>query len=96
MNFSCLYSQLRTNYIPTEEEVLHIKTSKLEAVERELERIEALFIDLSIQRKNLRAEIDRYRTLISPARRLLLDILQEIFIYTAHNALMDPVSEGEF
>ena len=49
MDFSYLSSQLGTNYIPTEEEVLHIKTSKLEAVEKELERIEALFTDLSIQ-----------------------------------------------
>ena len=35
--FYYLSSQLGTNYIPPEEEVLHIKTSKLEAIERELE-----------------------------------------------------------
>jgi hypothetical protein len=62
MDFSYLSSHLRPNYMPTEEEVLSIKTSNLEAVERELERIEALFIDLSIQSKNLRgAQIDGYR-----------------------------------
>jgi len=64
MDLSYLSSQLGTNYIPTEEEVLHVKTSKLEAVERELKEFEALFIG-----KNLCTEIDGYRALISPARR---------------------------
>jgi hypothetical protein len=62
-------------------------------LERELEKIEALFADLSIQRKDLLAEIDGYRALISPARRLPPDILREIFVHTlptAHNALIDP------
>jgi len=40
-DFPYLSSQLGTNYIPTEEEVLHIEILKLEVVERELERIEA-------------------------------------------------------
>ncbi|KIM36437.1 hypothetical protein M413DRAFT_78173, partial [Hebeloma cylindrosporum] len=97
---SHLSSQLGTNYVPTEAEVLHIKafiipepSARLEAVEKELEHIEALFTDLSAQRKNLRAEINGYRALISPARRVPPDVLQEIFIHTlptTHNALIDP------
>jgi len=96
---SYLPSQIGTNYIPNEEEILYIKTSllpgpasKLKAVEVELNRITALYNDLSTQRQDLCAEIDGYRALISPARRLPVDILQEIFIHTlptAHNALIN-------
>ena len=97
---SDLTSQIGTNYIPTEEELDDIKNSilpkpisKLADLEREIDRIQETYLSLMNQRQALLAEIEGYHSLISPARRLPIDILQEIFLHTLptpHNALMDP------
>jgi len=97
---SDLTSQIGTNYIPSEEELDHIKNSilpkpisKLADLEREIDRIQETYSSLMEQRQALLAEIEGYHNLISPARRLPIDILQEIFLHTLptpHNALMDP------
>ena len=97
---SDLTSQIATNYIPSEEELDHIKNfvlpnpiSKLAHLEREIDRIKETYSSLAEQRQVLLAEIEGYQSLISPARRLPIDIFQEIFLHTlpeTHNALMDP------
>jgi hypothetical protein len=99
MAFSNLISQIGTNYIPGEEELDHIKnsvlpepTAKLTDLEIEINRVEEIYSSLTEQRQVLLAEIEGYHNLISPARRLPIDILQEIFLHTlptTHNALMD-------
>ena len=97
---SDLTSQIATNYIPSEAELDHIKNfilpkpiANLGDLEREINRIQETYSSLMEQRQVLLAEIEGYRSLISPARRLPIDILEEIFIHTlptTHNALMDP------
>src|SRR6266567_1824349 len=92
--------KIETNYVPTEEEVAHIKdfilpapTAKLAELDIEIARVQELYSSLREQRQDLLTEIEGYQSLISPARRLPVDILQEIFIHTlptTHNALMDP------
>ena len=99
MAFSNLTWQIGTNYIPSEEELDHIKnsilpepTAKLAVLEIEITRIQEIYSKLMEQRQALLTEIEGYHNLISPARRLPTDILQEIFLHTlptTHNALMD-------
>ncbi|KIM35524.1 hypothetical protein M413DRAFT_348408 [Hebeloma cylindrosporum] len=100
MGFPNLPSQIGTNYIPSDEEVHHIKnsilpvpTAKLADLDIEINRIQEVLSNLMEQRQSLSTEIEGYRSLISPARRLPIDILQEIFLHTlptAHNAVIDP------
>ncbi|KIM43913.1 hypothetical protein M413DRAFT_371174 [Hebeloma cylindrosporum] len=100
MAFRNLTSQIGTNYIPSEEELDHIKnsllpapTEKLASLEIEINRVHKLYSSLLEQRQALLDEIEGYRSLISPARRLPVDVLQEVFLHTLptrHNALMDP------
>jgi hypothetical protein len=100
MAFSNLTSHIGTNYIPSEEELDHIKnsilpepTAKLADLEVEINRVQEIYSSLMGKRQVLLAEIEGYHNLISPARRLPTDILQEIFFHTlptTHNALMDP------
>ncbi|KAF9447525.1 hypothetical protein P691DRAFT_649108, partial [Macrolepiota fuliginosa MF-IS2] len=60
-------------------------------IDREIDRLQDRFGTLSLEQGKLRASIEAYRSLISPARRLLPEILQEIFFHclpTAHNTTM--------
>ncbi|KAJ7665889.1 hypothetical protein DFH06DRAFT_1385592 [Mycena polygramma] len=72
-------ARLGSNYCPTDEEVLEIQdllvvpTLRLEHLNREIAKL----VD---ERNNLGTYVAAYKALISPARRLPLDILQEIFI----------------
>ncbi|KAJ7669664.1 hypothetical protein B0H17DRAFT_989717, partial [Mycena rosella] len=70
---------LNTNYAPSDSEVkkiqVHLVPHSLEAA-----RLEALIRDLSDQREKTLAYIDAHQALISPARRLPRDIVQEIFL----------------
>ena len=102
MAFSNLTSQIGTNYIPNEEELDHIKisqailpepTARLANLEIEITHIEKIYTSLVEQCEALLTEIEGYHNLISPVRRLPIDILQEIFHHTlptTHNTLIDP------
>jgi len=70
-----LASQIGTNYIPSEEDIAHIKnsilpapTTKLAELEVEISRVQELYSRLTEQRQELLNEIDGYHNLISPAR----------------------------
>ncbi|KIM43886.1 hypothetical protein M413DRAFT_25406 [Hebeloma cylindrosporum] len=99
MAFRDLTSQIGTNYIPSEEELGYIKdsilpapTEKLASLEIEIYRIHEIYSSLLEQRQALLDEIEGYRSLISPARRLPVDVLQEVFLHTLptdYNAVMD-------
>ncbi|KAJ7689574.1 hypothetical protein B0H17DRAFT_1011977 [Mycena rosella] len=79
-------SKLGTNYCPRDEEVAEIQTLLAEPTLR-LQHLDAEIADLQMaldklieQRVELSDYVDAHRDLISPARRLPLDIIQEIFI----------------
>ncbi|EDR15537.1 uncharacterized protein LACBIDRAFT_302023 [Laccaria bicolor S238N-H82] len=88
---------LHTNYSPSASEILDIKNLLTEPLERlstldsEIERLESIICALYDQRSALSEEIEAHRALISPFRRLPLDIMEEIFTHclpTHHNAVM--------
>ncbi|KAJ7140685.1 hypothetical protein C8R44DRAFT_537561, partial [Mycena epipterygia] len=59
----------------------------------ELTRLESLISDLSAQRDQLKDYIDSHRALTSPARRVPLNIVQDIFLAclpTHRNSDMSP------
>ncbi|KAF8194558.1 hypothetical protein BJ912DRAFT_176274 [Pholiota molesta] len=77
---------VNTNYIPTDEEVLQIQAflakplRKLGVLEDGISAAELHVHNLRREREDLLQQIDKYRTLISPVRRLPPDVLREIFI----------------
>ncbi|KAJ7810029.1 hypothetical protein B0H14DRAFT_3758419 [Mycena olivaceomarginata] len=78
--------QLGTNYCPKDEEVLEIKSHLVEPTQR-LRRLDEMIADLQKtidklveERDGLGIYVDAHKALISPARRLPLDIVQEIFV----------------
>ncbi|KAJ7090769.1 hypothetical protein B0H15DRAFT_778727 [Mycena belliarum] len=80
-----------TNYCPTHEETHSIRALLVPHVD-EVARLESLIRDLSAQRDQLKEHIGLHEALISPARRLPHDIIQEIFLAclpTRRNATMD-------
>ncbi|KAJ7762500.1 hypothetical protein B0H16DRAFT_1529037 [Mycena metata] len=79
-------SKLGTNYCPTDDEVVEIRDLLVEPLTH-LKRLEARIADLQKTIDELAEErvavstyVDAHRALISPVRRLPLDILQEIFV----------------
>ncbi|KAJ7796603.1 hypothetical protein B0H14DRAFT_3887489 [Mycena olivaceomarginata] len=79
-------AQLGTNYCPKDEEVLEIKSHLVEPTQR-LRRLDEMIADLQKtidklveERDGLGIYVDAHKALISPARRLPLDIVQEIFV----------------
>ncbi|KAJ7937449.1 hypothetical protein B0H13DRAFT_2418564, partial [Mycena leptocephala] len=71
--------QLGTNYCPTDEEVLEIQDLLVQPTLR-LKRLDDEIADLQKARESLGTYVAAHRALISPVRRLPLDIVQEIFI----------------
>ncbi|KAF8172440.1 hypothetical protein BJ912DRAFT_1148157 [Pholiota molesta] len=77
---------VNTNYIPTDEEVLRIQAflaeplRKLGVLEDGISAAELHVRNLRQEREDLLQQIDKYRTLTSPVRRLPPDVLREIFI----------------
>lgn len=64
---------------------------KIGALDGEISHLQNRLATLSLERRKLSAFIKGHRSLLSPARRLLPEILQEIFHHclpTAHNAVM--------
>ncbi|KAJ7618104.1 hypothetical protein DFH06DRAFT_1144938 [Mycena polygramma] len=85
------YAQyLRTNYVPSEAEVKGIH-SHLIAHTLEVSRLEALIQDLSDQRQKTLDYIAAHEALVSPARRMPQDVVQEVFLAclpTQRNSVM--------
>ncbi|KAJ7810026.1 hypothetical protein B0H14DRAFT_2379374 [Mycena olivaceomarginata] len=79
-------AQLGTNYSPKDEEVLEIKslliepTRRLKTLDDEITELQKAIDKLVAERDVLGAYVDAHKALISPARRLPLDIVQEIFV----------------
>ena len=86
-----------TKYIPSASEILDIKNllteplARLCTLDAEIERLNSIICVLYDQRNALNEEIEAHRALISPFRRLPLDVMGEIFAHclpTHHNAVM--------
>ncbi|KAF8127747.1 hypothetical protein K438DRAFT_1646022 [Mycena galopus ATCC 62051] len=79
-------SQLGTNYCPTDAEVDQIKgllvepCPKLKRLDDEIVAMQKALDKLAQERDALGAYVDAHRILISPLRRLPLDVIEEIFM----------------
>ncbi|KAJ7661555.1 hypothetical protein DFH06DRAFT_1471976 [Mycena polygramma] len=79
-------AQLGTNYCPKDEELLEIKallvepSLRLKRLDDEIAELQNALDRLAEERDGLRLWMDAHTALASPARRLPLDIVQEIFI----------------
>ncbi|KAJ7633449.1 hypothetical protein DFH06DRAFT_692477 [Mycena polygramma] len=71
--------QLGTNYCPSDEEVLEIQRILVEPTLR-MKRLDDEIAKLVAERDRLGAFVKAHNALISPIRRLPLDIVQEIFL----------------
>ncbi|KAJ7646459.1 hypothetical protein FB45DRAFT_997988, partial [Roridomyces roridus] len=83
---SPLAAHLSTNYCPTDEEIVEIKeliagpSLRVHALDDEIAAVYKRLHSLKAEREDLVAHIESYRALISPVRRLPLDIVQHIFM----------------
>ncbi|KAJ7661523.1 hypothetical protein DFH06DRAFT_1471951 [Mycena polygramma] len=79
-------AQLGTNYCPKDEELLEIKallvepSLRLKRLDDEIAELQKAMDRVAEERDTLRRWMDAHTALISPVRRLPLDIVQEIFI----------------
>ncbi|KAJ7699293.1 hypothetical protein B0H17DRAFT_1049373 [Mycena rosella] len=87
MSLSSPYAfKLGTNHCPSDEEVVEIKallqdpTRQLQRVDNEIAVIWKIIDKLTRERDRLSAYVEAHKALISPVRRLPLDIIQEIFV----------------
>ncbi|KAJ7782565.1 hypothetical protein DFH07DRAFT_791142, partial [Mycena maculata] len=84
--FSPFTLQLGTNYCPTDEEVVEIKalliepTLKVKRLDNEIAELQRAIDKLAEERDGLVAYTEAHKALITPIRRLPLDIIQEIFV----------------
>ncbi|KAF8213683.1 hypothetical protein K438DRAFT_1550126, partial [Mycena galopus ATCC 62051] len=78
--------RLGTNYCPTDEEVAEIKSHlvepslRLKELDDKIAELQKAIDKLAEERDGLGAYVGAHKALISPVRRLPLDIIQEIFI----------------
>ncbi|KAF7373712.1 F-box domain-containing protein [Mycena sanguinolenta] len=78
--------RLGTNYCPTDQEVLEIlsllvePTLRIKSLDDEIADLQRSIDRLVEERKGLRSYVEAHRALISPFRRLPLDVIQAIFI----------------
>ncbi|KAJ6508390.1 hypothetical protein C8R45DRAFT_1208076 [Mycena sanguinolenta] len=91
-------NQLNTNYVPSDSEILEIRTllvgpkEKLAEIDAQIEALEITLAQLKEQRAALKGPIDAHNALISLMRRIPQDVLLEIFLWclpTNHNAVID-------
>ncbi|KAJ7364916.1 hypothetical protein DFH08DRAFT_1073434 [Mycena albidolilacea] len=91
--------RLNTNYIPSDSEIVEIRTlladpvDELARVEARIEELEIALSQLKELRASLKTPIDAHRALISPMRCIPQDVLLAIFsscLPSEHNALIDP------
>ncbi|KAF7376859.1 hypothetical protein MSAN_00103400 [Mycena sanguinolenta] len=79
-------SRLGTNYCPTDEEILEINallvepTLRLKGLDDEITKLQKAIDKLAEERNRVAAYVEAHKALISPVRRLPLDIIQELFI----------------
>ncbi|KAF9445966.1 hypothetical protein P691DRAFT_674584, partial [Macrolepiota fuliginosa MF-IS2] len=94
-----VYRKINTNDPPTNDEVVLVRKALMKSldninpIDHEITRLQNRLNTLSLEQRHLRAFLKAHRALLSPARRLLPEILQEIFYHclpTAHNAVMSP------
>ncbi|KAJ7782577.1 hypothetical protein DFH07DRAFT_791199 [Mycena maculata] len=73
---------LRTNYCPTDQEVLDIKalliepTLRVQNLDDDIAELQRSLNKLMEERDSVVADVEAHRALISPTRRLPLDIIQ--------------------
>ncbi|KAJ7211823.1 hypothetical protein B0H12DRAFT_1195034, partial [Mycena haematopus] len=78
--------RLGTNYCPTDEEVLEIKallvepTLQLKGLDDEITNLQKAIDNLAEERHRIGAYVEAHKALVSPIRRLPLDIIQELFV----------------
>ncbi|KAJ7782570.1 hypothetical protein DFH07DRAFT_727985 [Mycena maculata] len=89
--------KLGTNYCPNDREIVEIKAllvvpiSRIKRLDDEIAELQKAVDNLTNERESVRADVDAHKALISPARRLPLDVIQEIFmacIPTHRNCVM--------
>ncbi|KAJ7689577.1 hypothetical protein B0H17DRAFT_1066199 [Mycena rosella] len=79
-------SKLGTNYCPPDDEIAEIENLlaepevRLKCLDDEIASLQRSIDELEDERIRLRAYVEAHRALISPIRRLPLDIIEEIFI----------------
>ncbi|KAJ7479494.1 hypothetical protein FB451DRAFT_1239102, partial [Mycena latifolia] len=79
-------SKLGTNYCPQDEEIDEIQallvepTHRLWHLDEEISDLQRVLDKLTAERDRLNAYMDAHRALLSPIRRVPLDIMQEIFL----------------
>ncbi|KAJ6511081.1 hypothetical protein C8R45DRAFT_401467, partial [Mycena sanguinolenta] len=79
-------SKLGTNHCPTDDEVLQIKallvepTLRLKGLDDEITKLQKAIDRLVEERSRVAAYLEDHKALISPVRRLPLDIIQELFV----------------
>ncbi|KAF7376702.1 hypothetical protein MSAN_00087200 [Mycena sanguinolenta] len=79
-------SHLGTNYCPKDDELLKIRaflvepTRRLRRLDDEIAELQKSIDKLAEERHSLQTYVDGHKALISPARRLPLDVIQEIFV----------------
>ncbi|KAJ7442982.1 hypothetical protein FB451DRAFT_1105393 [Mycena latifolia] len=78
-------SKLGTNYCPQDEEIVQIHTLlieptlRLKRLDDEIAVLQKVLDKLAEERAGISAYVDAHKALISPVRRLPLDVIQEIF-----------------
>ncbi|KAJ7758533.1 hypothetical protein DFH07DRAFT_919284 [Mycena maculata] len=83
---SAFSSKLGTNYCPRDDEVAEIRailvgpSTRLKRLDDEIAELNRAIDNLTDERDSVRAYVDAHRALISPVRRLPLDVIQEIFM----------------
>ncbi|KAJ7785671.1 hypothetical protein B0H16DRAFT_1487623 [Mycena metata] len=93
-------SRLGTNYCPLDEEVLEIQRllveplSRLKGIDDKIAELQKTVDELTRERDSVSTYVEAHKALLSPLRRLPLDIIQEIFVAclpTHRNCVMSAV-----
>ncbi|KAJ7037446.1 hypothetical protein C8F04DRAFT_1092504 [Mycena alexandri] len=93
-------SKLGTNYCPSDEEVLEIQRllvqplSRLKGIDDKISELQKAIDELAEERDSVSTYVEAHEALLSPLRRLPLDIIQEMFIAclpTHRNCVMSAV-----
>ncbi|KAF7367734.1 hypothetical protein MSAN_00837300 [Mycena sanguinolenta] len=90
--------KLGTNYVPSDEEIAHLRaflvgpTEQLAKIQAQIDEMELVVDQLKAKRESVQTVIGAHKALISPMRHVPEDVLREIFfacLPAAHNALID-------
>lgn len=93
MSSSPFLARLNSNYaaeednMPQLDSIIIQSTIELESIRIEMERTRQLYMELSGQHERLLNYMEAHRALLSPARRLPVEVLQEIF----HHCSLDKL-----